>query len=65
MMGNPGAERMEMPDNRNDQARAHLLARESAEESTQKTTGEVLPEKQGIQNRLKSNQIKKCLTEGI
>jgi len=33
MIGNPGAERMEMPDNRNDQARAHLLqAGESAEE---------------------------------
>jgi len=23
MMGNPGAERMDMPDNRNDQVRAH------------------------------------------
>jgi hypothetical protein len=32
MIGNPGAERMEMPDNRNDQARAHSQARESAEE---------------------------------
>jgi hypothetical protein len=32
MIGNPGAERMEMPDNRNDQARAHLQAGESAEE---------------------------------
>jgi hypothetical protein len=30
--GAPGAERMEMPDNRNDQARAHLQARDSAEE---------------------------------
>jgi hypothetical protein len=50
MMGNPGAERMEMPDNRNDQARAHLQARESAGESIKKTTGEVLPENRGIQN---------------
>jgi hypothetical protein len=65
MMGNPGAERMEMPDNRNDQARAHLLARESAEEGSRKTTGEVLPENRGICNQLKSNRIKKCLTEGI
>jgi hypothetical protein len=32
MIGNPGAERMEMPDNRNDQARAHLQAGDSAEE---------------------------------
>jgi hypothetical protein len=32
MIGTPGAERMEMPDNRNDQARAHSQARESAEE---------------------------------
>jgi hypothetical protein len=32
MIGNPGAKRMEMPDNLNDQARAHLQARESAEE---------------------------------
>jgi hypothetical protein len=37
MMGNPGAERMEMPDNRNDQARAHLQARESAGEKGLKT----------------------------
>jgi len=65
MMGNPGAERMEMPDNRNDQVRAHLLARESAEEGTRKTTGEVLPENWGIQNRLKSCRIKKCLTEEV
>jgi hypothetical protein len=32
MIGNPGAERMEMPYNRNDQARAHLQAGEFAEE---------------------------------
>jgi hypothetical protein len=32
MIGNPGAKRMEMPDNRNDQARAHSQAREAAEE---------------------------------
>jgi hypothetical protein len=32
MIGNPGGHRMEMPDNRNDLARAHLQARESAEE---------------------------------
>jgi len=32
MIGNPGGDRMEMPDNRNDQARAHSQARESAEE---------------------------------
>jgi hypothetical protein len=32
MIGTPGGHRMEMPDNRNDQARAHSLARESAEE---------------------------------
>jgi hypothetical protein len=32
MIGTPGGYRMEMPDNRNDQARAHLQARESAEE---------------------------------
>jgi hypothetical protein len=31
-----------MPDNRNDQARAHLQARDSAEEKIKKTTGEVL-----------------------
>jgi len=65
MMGNPGAERMEMPDNRNDQARAHLQARASAEEGNRKTTGEVLPENRSIWNRLKSCQIKKCLTGGI
>jgi hypothetical protein len=56
---------MEMPDNRNDQARAHLQARASAEEGNRKTTGEVLPENRGIWNRLKSCQIKKCLTGGI
>jgi hypothetical protein len=33
-----------MPNNRNDQGRAHLQARESAEEGNRKTTGEVLPE---------------------
>jgi hypothetical protein len=65
MMGNPGAKRMEMPDNRNDQVRAHLLARESAEEGTRKTTGEVLPENRGIRNRLKSYPIKKRLTGGL
>jgi hypothetical protein len=32
MIGTPGAERMEMPDNRNGQARAYLQARESAED---------------------------------
>jgi hypothetical protein len=32
MMGNPTAERMEMPDNCNDQARANLQAKASAEE---------------------------------
>jgi hypothetical protein len=32
MMGNPGAERMEMPDYRNDQVRAYSSAGESAEE---------------------------------
>jgi hypothetical protein len=32
MIGTPGGNRMEMPDNRNDQARAHLAGRESAEE---------------------------------
>jgi hypothetical protein len=32
MIGNPGGNRMEMPDKRNDQARAHLQARASAEE---------------------------------
>jgi hypothetical protein len=37
-----GAERTEVPDNRNDQARAHLLARDSAEEKIKKTKGEVL-----------------------
>jgi len=65
MMGNPGAERMEMPDKRNDQARAHLLAGESSEEGIIKTTGEVLPENRDIHNLLKSHLIKKCLTEGI
>jgi len=65
MMGNPGAERMEMPDNRNDQARAHLLARESAEEGIRKSTGGVLPKNRDTQNLPKSRHIKKCLTEGI
>jgi hypothetical protein len=32
MIGNPGGNRMEMPNNHNDQARAHSQARESAEE---------------------------------
>jgi hypothetical protein len=32
MIGNPRGDRMEMPNNRNDQAKAHLQARESAEE---------------------------------
>jgi hypothetical protein len=32
MIGNHSGDRMEMPDNRNDQARAHSQARESAEE---------------------------------
>jgi hypothetical protein len=44
---------MEMPHNRNDQARAHLLAGESAEEQIEKTTGEVLPKIRNIHNRLK------------
>jgi hypothetical protein len=65
MMGTPGAGRTGMPNNRNDQAKAHLPARESAEEGNRKTTGEVLPENQDIYNCLKSNRIKKCLTGGI
>lgn len=40
-MGTPGAGRMGMPDNRNDQANAHLPARESAEEGNRKTTGHI------------------------
>jgi hypothetical protein len=32
MIGNPRGDRMEMPDNHNDQARAHLQAGKSAEE---------------------------------
>jgi len=65
MMGNPGAERMEMPDSRNDQARAHSEARESAEERIRKTTGGVLPKNRDIQNCPKLHQKKKCLTGGI
>jgi hypothetical protein len=41
---------MEMPNNRNDQARAQLLAGESAEEQIEKTTGEVLPKIRDIHN---------------
>jgi hypothetical protein len=33
MMGAPGAGRMETPDNRNDQAKAHLPARATAEDN--------------------------------
>jgi hypothetical protein len=33
MMGTPGAGRMGMPDNRNDQAKAHLPARATAEDN--------------------------------
>jgi hypothetical protein len=42
MMGNPGALRMEMPDNRNDQARAHSQAGESAEERSKNQRGSVV-----------------------
>jgi hypothetical protein len=52
MIGNPGGNRVEMPDNRNDQARAHLQARESAEEGIRKARGEVLPKIRGIPNFL-------------
>jgi hypothetical protein len=65
MIGDPGGNRMEMPDNRNDQARAHLQARESAEEKIQNRTGEVLPKIRDIRNHLKSIHFKKCLTGGI
>jgi hypothetical protein len=41
---------MEMPDNRNDQAMAHLQERESAEEGIRKDTGEVLPKIRDIPN---------------
>jgi len=58
MIGNPSGNRMEMPDNRNDQARAHLLAGESAEEKMRKTTGGVLSKTRGIQNCLKLHQKK-------
>jgi hypothetical protein len=33
MIGNPGGHRMETPDNRNDQAKAHLPARATAEDN--------------------------------
>jgi hypothetical protein len=65
MMGNPGAKRMEMPNNRNDQARAHLLAGESAGEKFRNTPGEVLPKNCNIRNCLKSGYFKKFLTGGI
>jgi hypothetical protein len=42
-----------MPDNRNDQARAHLQARDSAEEKIKKTIGGVLPKNRDIHNQLK------------
>jgi len=41
---------VEAPDNCNDQARAHLQARESAEEGIRKATGEVLPKIRDILN---------------
>jgi len=50
MIGNPGGNRMEMPDNRNDQARAHLQARASAEEKIWKYGGGVLPKIRDILN---------------
>jgi hypothetical protein len=56
---------MEMPHSHNDQARAHLQARDSAEERSRKTRGEVLSKNQSIHNYLKLNQNKKCLTGGI
>lgn len=65
MMGTPGAARMGMPDNHNDQARAHFLARESAEERSEKTRGGVLSKNPVIYNCLKSNHFKKCLTGGL
>jgi hypothetical protein len=43
MIGNPRGDRMEMPNNRNDQARARSQARESAEEKIRKPGGGVLP----------------------
>jgi hypothetical protein len=39
-----------MPNNRNDQARAHLQAGESAEEQHENITGEVLPKIKGNPN---------------
>ena len=50
MIGGPGGNRMEMPDNRNDQAKAHLQARESAEERSKKSRGEVLSKNRAIRN---------------
>jgi hypothetical protein len=50
MIGTPGGNRMEMPDTRNDQARAHSLARASAEEKICKHEGGVLPKIQDILN---------------
>jgi hypothetical protein len=65
MMGNPSAKTRERPDNHNDQARAHFLARESAEERSEKTRGGVLSKNPVIYNCLKSNHFKKCLTGGL
>jgi hypothetical protein len=65
MMGNPGVERMEMPDNRNDQVRAHSLGRRIRRRKIQKTTGGVLPKNRGFQNCPKLHQKKKCLTGGL
>jgi hypothetical protein len=54
-----------MPNNRNDQAKAHSQVRESAEERSKITTGEVLLKNRGIRNYLKLILFKNCLTGGI
>ena len=54
-----------MPDNHNDQARAHSQARESAEDRSKKTRGEVLPKKPGHPQLPEINSFQKVLDRGI